>query len=169
MPRDSDVVESCFSSRHGGELVELLAQRHHQPGVRKLSTNDTNAPFWENIGPTVWTKFAHSVTERCPREGTTLYRAAKAVETSLRPAIHVRTSSTKRGRTMNCATSSTRSKRSGPILGFGSSFAGFTSSRKERSSGLGGTETEPASRIGKSALLESLFRPHSSKHRVGVS
>jgi len=86
-----------------------------------------------------------------------LFRAAKAVETSLRPAIRVRTSSTKRGRTLNCATRLTRSGRSGPILGFGSSFAGFTSSRKERSSGPGGTETEPASRIGKSSLLERPF------------
>ena len=93
-------------------------------------------PFWKNIGPTVWTKFAHSITGKCPREGTTSYRAAKAVETSLRPAIRVRTSSTKRGRTMNCATVQHSRKRSGPILGFGGSFAGFISSRTGHSSEL---------------------------------
>ena len=28
--------------KHGGELVELLAQRHHQPGVRKLLIKEMN-------------------------------------------------------------------------------------------------------------------------------
>ena len=59
--------------------------------------------------------------------------------------IRVRISSTRRGRITNCATRSTRSRRSSPILGSKSSFAGFTSSRKERFSGLDAIESEPAS------------------------
>ena len=104
--------------------------------------------FRRNIRRTVWTKLAHSAIGRCPHEGTTLCLAAKAVETSLRPAIRVRISSTKRGRITNCAIRSTRSRRSSPILGSRSSFAGFTSNRKERSFGRDATGTEPANLTG---------------------
>ena len=92
----------------------------------------------------IWTKPAHFVIGRCPREGTTLCPAAKADETSLRPAIRVRISSTKRGPITNCAKNSTRSRRSKPMLASRSSFAGSTGSRKERSSGLDAIESEPA-------------------------
>ena len=127
--------------------------------------------FRRNLfGPTVCKKLAHSVTGRCPREGTILCRAAKADETSLRPAIPARISSTRRGRITNCATNSTRSKRFKTILDSRSSFAGSTSSRREHSSEPGVTEAGRISLTGKLGLVARvLSRPHSSKHRAGVS
>ena len=106
----------------------------------------------------VWTKPAHFVTGRCPREGIMLCRAAKADETSLRPAIPARISSTKRGRITNCATNSIRSRRFRPILGSRSSFAGFTGSRKERSSEPGVTENGPTNPIDDVVCSRLFFR-----------
>ncbi len=109
--------------------------------------------FRRNFGPTVWTKIAHSATGRCPREGTMLCRAAKADATSLQPAIPARISSTKRGRITNCATNLIRSKRFKTILASRSSFAGFTGSRKERSSEPDVTEAGPISLTDKLAIF----------------
>ena len=106
-----------------------------------------------NIGPTVWTKLAHSATGRCPREGTMLCRAARANETSLRPAIPARISSTRRGRIMNCGTRSIPSKKSRPTRDSRSFFVGYTSSKRGLSSELGVTGPEPVSPTGNFDLV----------------
>ena len=112
---------------------------------RRVNSFGARIYFWR-ISDEVWTKHAHSVTVRCPREGTTLCRAAKADATSLRPAIPARISFTRPGATMSFATHSTRSKASWQILDFRNSSSGYINSSTPRFSevaavGLAGQES----------------------------
>ena len=116
----------------------------------------------------LWPIRARSVNGRSRRGDITWCRAAKGEPRSCPRAIPARTSSIRPGATMSFATRSIRWKPSWPTLVFRNSSSGCTNSMSPRFSaanavGLAGQGNTD------SCVSSSFLRPHSSKHRAGVS